>query len=143
MRNITIRYTSAVTLAIAFATIPLPTIDDNPTGLALTYDYLASKHVGVMERWVTNLNSVAYDRDKNERAEHTIDMNIVGHKMSKPKKYEYDTDVEFLNDAQQWREDLREMKKKKEKLKEDRSDLMIYKGQLLAASPQKSFLFQR
>lgn len=132
---------SAATLSAfltAYAMVPLPTFEGSPTGLKVTYQILSTPHIKQVTEWVANLDDLSDRKDSNGEAINEAQFNYFMQGIEKPKKYEFDDREEYMDAMEDWREEKRDLRDTVKKLKEDRSDLIGQRRQMIAKSPAKT-----
>ena len=140
IKKTSIQTAGLITFLYGFAMIPLPLFDGNPTGLKLTYNLMAFKHIKETAAWVVGLDNISYKKDDNGESINAVQFDAYIHGGDKPKIYEYPTDVEFQEAMKDWRVEKKRLHQILDNLKKDRRSLSDQREVMIALSPVETFL---
>lgn len=126
---------STVVVLFGYALVPLPGIEGENTGFSFTYKLFASPHIAYMTDWVIALDGNQESRISKNKSVQSAEWQYFIHKADKPKKYEYDDRDEYIDAMRGYRREQERLDKEVKDLKQDRSDLIDNRQQLLAQSP--------
>ena len=132
-----IRTAGIVALVTAFAMVPLPTIEGEPTGLRLTYNLLASSHIIDMTDWVIHLSNTGSDQRLNDTEIKTKQFYLYLHGSDKPKRYDYDDTGIYREEMQDWRDHKKRLQEELDRLNNQGRTLESSRLQMIAQSPIK------
>jgi len=139
MKTSTFSISTAALLSFlgAFAMVPLPTIEGEPTGLRLTYNLLASPHIAGMSDWVIQLSNTGSDQRINETDVKAKQFEYYLHRSEKPKRYDYDDTGIYRDEMDEWRDKKKYMEEELKNLKMEGRTLESSRVQMIAQSPIK------